>query len=259
MVATRGLSTIGRRGRDAVALEPIAERDRIAARDMAMNDVGRPATGAAPVSDSALVRTLRRAWIDRCIAVIAIAPFAYAMYLEVTANSPSVPKIVELLQLSMIIVTMVSRRPAVRITTNPVFWILAFVATYWGLLTVTFYRQGRAIAPPWVVTAVDVASLATAVWARLSLGRNIGIVPAERKIVMSGAYRYVRHPIYTGVFLSILAFELSSFAWVNVLLDSISAALWIIKSFVEENFLRKNADYARYMAKVRWRWLPGIA
>jgi hypothetical protein len=61
------------------------------------------------------------------------------------------------------------------------------------------------------------------------------------------------------VFLSLLAFELSSFAPVNLLLDSISASLWIVKSFVEEAFLRKNPEYARYMSEVRWRWLPGVA
>jgi protein-S-isoprenylcysteine O-methyltransferase Ste14 len=40
---------------------------------------------------------------------------------------------------------------------------------------------------------------------RLSRGRNIGFVPAQREIVTAGAYRYVRHPIYTGLILSYLA------------------------------------------------------
>src|SRR5262249_54445664 len=155
--------------------------------------------------------------------------------------------IVELVQLALIIITMLLRRPAVRITSNLLFWGLAFVATYWGLLTVAFYQDGRALAPSWLVATVDLLSLAIAIWARLSLGRNIGIVPAERQIVVRGAYRYMRHPIYTGVFLSLLAFELSSFTWVNLLLDTISAGLWVIKSFVEESFLRKNPDYAQYM------------
>ena len=47
-----------------------------------------------------------------------------------------------------------------------------------------------------------VAGLAFAVWARLTLGRSWGMpmtLHEQPELVTAGPYRYVRHPIYTGV------------------------------------------------------------
>jgi len=41
-------------------------------------------------------------------------------------------------------------------------------------------------------------------------------------------------------------------------LFSIGIVLFMIKSVVEENFLRADPEYAAYMQRVRWRWIPGI-
>src|SRR5512140_3528542 len=52
---------------------------------------------------------------------------------------------------------------------------------------------------------VFVAGLGLAVWARVHLGRNWGMPmteKAEPELVTSGPYRYVRHPIYSGILLA---------------------------------------------------------
>jgi protein-S-isoprenylcysteine O-methyltransferase Ste14 len=52
-----------------------------------------------------------------------------------------------------------------------------------------------------------VAGLAFAVWARLHLGRNWGIpmsLKEGHELITSGPYRFVRHPIYTGILLALL-------------------------------------------------------
>jgi protein-S-isoprenylcysteine O-methyltransferase Ste14 len=49
--------------------------------------------------------------------------------------------------------------------------------------------------------------IAFAVWARMYLGRNWGMpmtLRAEPELVTSGPYRYVRHPIYTGMLFALL-------------------------------------------------------
>jgi protein-S-isoprenylcysteine O-methyltransferase Ste14 len=46
-----------------------------------------------------------------------------------------------------------------------------------------------------------------AVWARLNLGRNWGMPTSQRvdpELVTSGPYRFVRHPIYSGLLTAIL-------------------------------------------------------
>jgi protein-S-isoprenylcysteine O-methyltransferase Ste14 len=64
-----------------------------------------------------------------------------------------------------------------------------------------------------VGAAVFVAGLALAVWARVYLGRNWGMpmtVRAEPELVTSGPYRFVRHPIYTGILVGVLGTALAT-------------------------------------------------
>jgi protein-S-isoprenylcysteine O-methyltransferase Ste14 len=52
-----------------------------------------------------------------------------------------------------------------------------------------------------------VGGIALAVWARLHLGRNWGMPMtrrAEPELVTSGPYRFVRHPIYSGLLTAML-------------------------------------------------------
>jgi protein-S-isoprenylcysteine O-methyltransferase Ste14 len=53
-----------------------------------------------------------------------------------------------------------------------------------------------------VGSALCVVGCAFAIWARFSLGRNWGMPMtqhAQPELVTSGPYRFVRHPIYTGI------------------------------------------------------------
>jgi protein-S-isoprenylcysteine O-methyltransferase Ste14 len=95
-------------------------------------------------------------------------------------------------------------------------------------------------------------------WGRCSLGRNIGFVPAQRDIVVRGAYRFVRHPIYTGYFIGLLADCLANWSTRNLLINGLSVFWFVIKSLVEESFLKNDPGYAAYLRRVRWHWFPGV-
>jgi Phospholipid methyltransferase len=99
-------------------------------------------------------------------------------------------------------------------------------------------------------------SLIILVYALLSLGRNIGFIPAQRKVVTKGAYGLVRHPIYTGTFVSLFAFVLRSYSVLNLTMALVLIALLMVRGVVEERFLRENPGYAAYLQEVRWRWSP---
>lgn len=207
---------------------------------------------------SGVNRVLGARWVDKSIALVALLPFAYQAGEAVRGGDLDVPRLALIFQLAVIVLTMALRRPPVRVTTNPFFWVLAFFATYWTFLCRPFYELGSPLGPAWLASGVSVSALAVGIWARLSLGRNIGFVPAERAIVTTGAYAYVRHPIYSGIFVGILATELDDFSWRNLAIDTLWSLLWVAKTFIEERFLRQSTGYARYMEKVRWRWFPGI-
>ena len=82
-------------------------------------------------------------------------------------------------------------------------------------------------------------------------------MPAQRELVNSGAYAYMRHPVYTGGLLTSIAFALRAFSPQNALLLGLGVFWFIpVKSMVEENFLRADPQYADYMRKVRARWIP---
>jgi protein-S-isoprenylcysteine O-methyltransferase Ste14 len=222
-----------------------------------MNSTNVIASKAEQRSTPTLLQVLANPWLDRTIAAIACVPFAYYSYYRYRQIGNAVPLVSLWIQSLLLIIPMVSRRPPKRITPNPTYWLLAFVASYW-LLMPSLAGPGRSLVSAGVANALAFSSLIIAVWARLSLGRNIGFVPAQRDLVAHWAYHYVRHPIYTGVFMSYLAFALAVYSPRNLLIAGLGILWFVVKSFVEEDFLRMDPQYAAYMQKVRARWIPFV-
>jgi protein-S-isoprenylcysteine O-methyltransferase Ste14 len=202
---------------------------------------------------------LGKPWVDRLIAVLAALPFGYVLWGDLHAGPLSIPRFAILFQLSLLIVTLLIRLPPVRVTTNPLFWLVAFVASYYGFLTASYIGNGRHLVSPGITDSLSVVSVLADVYARLSLGRNIGFVPAQRRLVLTGPYRVVRHPIYSALFLAEVSVVLENFSWPNLGLSVVFLGLFVIKTLMEESFLRLDPAYERYMREVRYRWIPGIA
>jgi protein-S-isoprenylcysteine O-methyltransferase Ste14 len=209
-------------------------------------------------STPALFRVLMNPWLDRTIAAIACLPILYMVYYRYHHWGLGLPLITFSIGMMILIATMIFRRPPKRITPNPWYWLLAFVASYWGFMTLGVMQRGYPLVSRGVSDAVAICGLLIIVWARLSLGRNIGFVPAQREIVTSGAYKYVRHPIYTGAFVGFLGIALRAYSPRNVVLLGLGTFWFLIKSIVEENFLRADPQYVAYMQRVRVRWIPFV-
>ena len=202
---------------------------------------------------------LSNLFVDKSIALIAAMPFVYLIWLTLQRSTLALESILAVINLGTITVTMLLRHPPKRVTQNPLFWFLAFLVSYWQFFTIMLYQPGERLVAEFISQGIVVAGILVAIWARFSLGRNIGLVPAEREIVSSGPYRFVRHPIYTGIFLTVLGMTLAEYSVRNVVLNLIWIGLFCYKSIVEENFLKLSEPYAAYMQRVRWRWLPFIA
>ena len=213
-----------------------------------------PATTAG-----SFTRIITATSVDRVVAIVSIVPFAYLTYVRFAEGNLNVPRICSIIVGFLLIGTMVARRAPVRVTPNPWFWLLAFVATYGTMGAALFAQRGVPLAPAIVTSTIALLALGITVFARFSLGRNIGFVPAQRRLVTSGAYAYMRHPIYTGLFVGYMGLILRAYSRLNVAMFSFIVALFVIKSVVEENFLKTDPLYAEYMQLVRSRWFPGIA
>lgn len=125
-------------------------------------------------------------------------------------------------------------------------------------------RFGWSAVPPWVVVAADVVIVVGyALFARVLLAnrfasRVIEVAP-EQTVSTTGPYAVVRHPMYVAVLLIWLATPPALGSWWAVvpMLGVIPVIVLRIRN--EEAVLARDlAGYADYMAKVRYRLLPGV-
>lgn len=92
----------------------------------------------------------------------------------------------------------------------------------------------------------------------LSLNRSVGLLPANRGIRSTGAYRLVRHPLYASYLVTHLGYVGSNpSAWnVGVVIAALAAQVVRIRG--EERLLSRDPAYAAYQATTRWRLLPFV-
>jgi protein-S-isoprenylcysteine O-methyltransferase Ste14 len=90
--------------------------------------------------------------------------------------------------------------------------------------------------------AVTALGIGVAIWARLSLGSNwSGMVTlkANHELVRTGLYRWIRHPIYTGILLGMIGSAMIRGylrGWVGIGLVLLA---FYLKAQREESFLRE--------------------
>lgn len=97
--------------------------------------------------------------------------------------------------------------------------------------------------------------LLLALWGLLSLGDNLTAVPRPKEnasMVQNGAYRLVRHPIYSGIILGALGWGFFMNSWPTLLLVIILFLFFDVKSRQEEKWLaEKYENYHAYQTKVK--------
>lgn len=120
------------------------------------------------------------------------------------------------------------------------FWLLYGGLNNWGGLN---YRLGPNV--PWMWTtglALTAFGVGISIWARFSLGSNwSGMVTLknDHELVRRGLYRWIRHPIYTGILLGMMGTAMIRGhlrGWIGVAVV-LMAFYW--KARREERFLRE--------------------
>jgi protein-S-isoprenylcysteine O-methyltransferase Ste14 len=113
----------------------------------------------------------------------------------------------------------------------------------------------RSWAAYWIGLVLLAAGLAFAAWARVHLGRNWSsavTLKQDHELVRSGPYGLVRHPIYTGLLLAILATAILVGEWRGLIAVALMTVSLLIKLRMEERFMDETfgADYGRYRRDV---------
>lgn len=135
-------------------------------------------------------------------------------------------------------------------------WIVGFGGTLLPLLIIPAGAQpfAPAILCLWLVLTGFVINI----HAKLTLRRRFGVVAANRGIVTSGPYRYVRHPMYMGYLLTHLgSFLLMPSVW-NAVVYVATWGLQVARIFAEERLLSSDPDYQELCRRVRFRLVPAI-
>ncbi len=103
--------------------------------------------------------------------------------------------------------------------------------------------------------ALFAAGLGLAVWARIYLGHNWGMpmtTKDEPELVTSGPYRYVRHPIYSGLLLAVLGTALATNVYWLIVLGAMGS-YFIYSATVEEKLMTSSfpTAYPSYRARTK--------
>lgn len=127
-------------------------------------------------------------------------------------------------------------------------------ARWYGPLADVFFARGYL--SYWTGVAVLLAGLGLAIYARRSLGGNwSGTVTVKigHELVRGGPYRWVRHPIYTGLLMGFLGCAIALGEWRGLVAVAIVAASLYFKLRREERWMtRRFGDvYSSYRREVR--------
>jgi protein-S-isoprenylcysteine O-methyltransferase Ste14 len=79
----------------------------------------------------------------------------------------------------------------------------------------------------------------------------------QQKVIDTGLYGVIRHPLYAGLILFIVGVPLWLESYAGVLFSAIPIAAIILRTVAEERFLKRELQgYNAYMERVRYRLVP---
>jgi protein-S-isoprenylcysteine O-methyltransferase Ste14 len=99
---------------------------------------------------------------------------------------------------------------------------------------------------------------AWSLWAIRHLSTCLSVVPQARRLVDTGPYRLVRHPLYLGEIVAVSGFAVRGGHWLHVVVLIALVGLQIYRAGREESLLGGVVPgYAAYVGRT-WRIVPGV-
>ncbi len=81
----------------------------------------------------------------------------------------------------------------------------------------------------------------------------------EHKVITTGPYAIVRHPMYTIAILLLFAMPVALGSRYGLLLSSLLGLMLIVRTYFEDRVLQAELEgYSEYAKKTRYRLLPGV-
>jgi protein-S-isoprenylcysteine O-methyltransferase Ste14 len=136
--------------------------------------------------------------------------------------------------------------------------VAGILGTYFSVALLMLPRPVLAPAVLALSTSLILAGMALALYALLSLGSSISMMAEARKLVTSGPYSIVRHPLYVAEEIAGLGVLIQFFSVWAVLIAVLQFCCQLYRMQCEENVLSGAfADYQSYKART-FRMIPGV-
>ncbi|HXM88033.1 MAG TPA: isoprenylcysteine carboxylmethyltransferase family protein [Candidatus Acidoferrales bacterium] len=139
---------------------------------------------------------------------------------------------------------------------------IVFVSIF--VLSALDHRFGWSSVPPYVSVIGDVLVASALYFVFLVFKENTFAsatieIGDDQKVIMTGPYAIVRHPMYIGALVMLVGVPLALGSWWGLLAIIPMVLVLIARLLDEEKFLAKNlAGYAEYQGKVKRRLIPLI-
>mgnify|MGYP001766928574 CR=1 FL=1 len=212
------------------------------------------ASAPAPATAPNPPRWLTARRLDRIEQVAIVLLWALLAHRVYVATNPFAP-LVMVAETSVVIFVLL-RRSTEQISLRLGDWLLAITATYAPLLIMPAPNVWNALIP--LAVGMVLFGNVVQIAAKLFLRRSFGIAPANRGIKSDGMYRVVRHPMYAGYLIVHIGIFLLMPSLINLVIYAIGWWAQILRLLAEERLLSQDPAYRDYMAKVRWRLIPGL-
>jgi protein-S-isoprenylcysteine O-methyltransferase Ste14 len=136
--------------------------------------------------------------------------------------------------------------------------IIAFSGTY-SVWLIPFLPAGQISPTMQMVSAgISLAGSLSIIYAVLHLGKSFSIAPQARKLVISGPYRFIRHPLYVAEELAVIGVLIQCSWYAAVPFLALHIALQIRRMNYEEALLcAVFPDYEAYASRTA-RLIPGV-
>lgn len=145
------------------------------------------------------------------------------------------------------------RRPAKEVDIHFFSWLFTFAGTLLPILALPSSTKGFFLG-----YFLQTFGIIISIVGICSLNKSFGLLAANRGIVTSGLFKFVRHPLYFSYSVSILGFVLNNCNFYNVFLFSTHFFCQIQRIKYEEKILAKDPKYRSYMTNTKYRLIPYV-
>lgn len=137
--------------------------------------------------------------------------------------------------------------------------VLAFIVAASALVALVFIHHLFASNP--FLIAIQVAAVLLMIWARKTFGLrsfHAAASTSQGGLVTTGAYRYLRHPIYASIIYFVWAGQVEAPSALSLSLAAVVTLGLLVRMVMEEHFLMETYPEYRQYAKRAKRLIPYV-